>query len=156
MAIRLGASAVIVRDNKLLLVKFDDEIVGIHYNLPGGGVEDNELLEDTVRREVREETCMQVNVVRMLFVFEYVPTEYRYKYGARHSMNVIFECIPQEHSEARLPDMPDKDQRDVSWVPFSELASIPLLPQIGEQLIYALQNKQHYPNILSEDTRKNL
>ncbi len=64
MTIRLGASAVIVRDNKLLLVKFDDADVGVHYNLPGGGVEDNELLEDAVRREVLEETCMQVDVGR--------------------------------------------------------------------------------------------
>ena len=77
MAIRLGASAVIGRDNQFLLVKFDDEIVGVHYNLPGGGVEDDELLEDAVRREVREETCMEVNVGRMLFVFEYVPNSAR-------------------------------------------------------------------------------
>ena len=62
MTIRLGASAVIVQDNQLLLVKFDAEDVGVHYNLPGGGVEDNELLEDAVRREVLEETCMQVDV----------------------------------------------------------------------------------------------
>ena len=150
MTIRLGASAVIVQDNQLLLVKFDAEDVGVHYNLPGGGVEDNELLEDAVRREVLEETCMQVDVERILFVFEYVPTEHRYKYGARHSVNVIFECEPQEHSEARMPDVPDKDQIDVCWIPLSELASVPLLPLVAEQYIRALQNNNHYPIVLRE------
>ena len=150
MTIRLGASAVIMRDDQLLLVKFDDENVGIHYNLPGGGVEDNELLEDAVKREVLEEACMQVDVHRVLFVFEYVPTEYRFKYGARHSVNVIFECTPQEHSEALLPDKPDKDQIGVDWVSLSKLASVPLLPQIGGKLISALQNKKHYPTVLRE------
>ena len=150
MTIRLGASAVIMRDKQLLLVKFDAENVGVHYNLPGGGVEDNELLEDAVRREVLEETCMQVDVGRILFVFEYVPTQHRFKYGARHSVNVIFECKLQEHSEARMPDVPDKDQIGVCWVPLSDLARISLLPQIGEQLIRAIPDNNHYPMVLRE------
>ena len=151
MTIRLGASAVIVQDNQILLVKFDDDYVGVHYNLPGGGVEDNELLEDAVRREVLEETCMQVDVGRILFVFEYVPAEHRYKYGTRHSVNVIFECTPKKDSKARLPDVPDKDQIDVCWILLSKLASEPLLPQIGEQLKSALDNKNHYPIVLREN-----
>ena len=151
MAIRLGASAVIVRDNQLLLVQFDDVDVGVHYNLPGGGVEDNELLEDAVHREVLEETNMQVNVGRMLFVFEYVPTQHRYKYGARHSVNAIFECKAQEGSEARMPDMPDKDQIGVCWVSLSDLTCISLLPQIGEQLICAISDNNHYPTVLREN-----
>ena len=150
MTIRLGASALIVRDNQLLLVKFDDADVGVHYNLPGGGVEDNELLEDAVRREVLEETCMQVDVGRILFVFEYVPTQHRYKYGARHGVNVIFECKPQEHSEARMPDVPDKDQIGVCWVPLTDLARTPLLPLITEQLLAALTDTDHYPVVLKE------
>ena len=150
MTIRLGTSAVIVRDNQLLLVQFDGADVGVHYNLPGGGVEDNELLEDAVRREVLEETCMRVDVGRILYVFEYVPTSHRYKYGARHSVNVIFECKPQGYSETRMPDVPDKDQIGVCWVPLSEVAHIPLLPKIGEQCIHALQNNNHYPIVLRE------
>ena len=43
MTISLGASAVVVQDNQILLVKFDDEDVGVHYNLPGGGVEDKSI-----------------------------------------------------------------------------------------------------------------
>jgi ADP-ribose pyrophosphatase YjhB (NUDIX family) len=152
MPIRVGASAIIVRDNSLLLVEFDEEGVGVHYNLPGGGVEDGELLEDAVRREVLEETCLQVDVGRMLFVFEYVPSFHRYKYGARHSVNVIFECNSQQGSEARMPDVPDLLQIGVRWVPLAELTRLPLLPKIGESLIEAIQSKNSYPTILRETT----
>ncbi|GAC1620795.1 MAG: hypothetical protein NVS4B11_13310 [Ktedonobacteraceae bacterium] len=150
MTIRLGARAVIVRNNQLLLVKCNDADVGVHYNLPGGGVEDNELLEDAVRREVLEETCTRVGVGRVLFVFEYIPTHHRYQQGVRHSVQVIFECKLQEHSEARIPDIPDTHQIGVVWVPLSNLSHILLLPQIREQLIAALNDDKHYPFVLRE------
>ena len=131
-------------------MKFDDESVGTHYNLPGGGVEENELLEDAVRREVLEETCLHIDVRRILFVFEYVPTEHRYKYGARHKVSVIFQCEPQEYSKTRLPDQPDKNQIGVDWVPLGELAQVPLLPQISKQITHALRDNGHYPIMLRE------
>ena len=43
--IRLATRAVIVRDDAILLVAFDDEN-GFHYNLPGGGIEPGETLYD--------------------------------------------------------------------------------------------------------------
>ena len=150
MSIRLGARAVIVRNNQLLLVKCNDADVGVHYNLPGGGVEDNKLLEDAVRREVLEEACVQVDVSRILFVMEYIPTEQRYQQGAKHSVEVIFECSLQENNEACMPDVPDACQIDVVWIPLSELAFIPLLPQVGKQILAALNNNKHYPIVLRE------
>ena len=36
--IRVRASALIIQNDAILLVEFDDEN-GLHYNLPGGGVE---------------------------------------------------------------------------------------------------------------------
>jgi 8-oxo-dGTP diphosphatase len=47
--IRVRAGAVIIEDNSVLLIKFNDEN-GFHYNLPAGGVEPNETIIEAVRR----------------------------------------------------------------------------------------------------------
>jgi len=54
---RVGANAVIINDGSILLIAFEDEDAGFHYNLPGGGVEVNETIPEALTREVREETC---------------------------------------------------------------------------------------------------
>ena len=52
-------SALVVRDNKILLIhrfKHGDE----YWVIPGGGVEDKESLEEALKREVREETSLDL------------------------------------------------------------------------------------------------
>jgi ADP-ribose pyrophosphatase YjhB (NUDIX family) len=57
MDIRLNVAAVIARDDKILLVEFNDE-TGPHYNLPGGGVEFGESVYEALRTEsVRRNQC---------------------------------------------------------------------------------------------------
>ena len=67
-SIRVGAKAVIVRDDMILLVKYDDEN-GPHYNCPGGGHQSGETVRETLAREVLEETAAEVVVGDLLLVF---------------------------------------------------------------------------------------
>jgi ADP-ribose pyrophosphatase YjhB (NUDIX family) len=60
-----GVSGVIVRDGKVLLVKRGKEPYKGCWSLPGGGVEPGESLRDAVKREVREETGLEVEVGRV-------------------------------------------------------------------------------------------
>jgi ADP-ribose pyrophosphatase YjhB (NUDIX family) len=57
-----GASGLIVRDGKVLLVRRGKEPYRDHWSLPGGGVEPGETIRETVRREVLEETGLEVTV----------------------------------------------------------------------------------------------
>ena len=60
---------VIVREHCLLLIKQLHHADGHDYwLLPGGGREDGESEEQTVRREMREETNLDVRVERLLIV----------------------------------------------------------------------------------------
>lgn len=57
-----GVSGLVVRDGKVLLIRRGKEPYLDHWSLPGGGVEPGESLRDAVKREMREETGLEVSV----------------------------------------------------------------------------------------------
>jgi 8-oxo-dGTP diphosphatase len=57
-----GASGLIVRDGKVLLIRRGKEPYKDHWSLPGGGVEPGETVREAVKREVLEETGLDVDV----------------------------------------------------------------------------------------------
>ena len=139
--IRVGVNAAIVRDGAILLVEFSGGR-DFHFNLPGGGVEAGESLHEALRREVLEETCLRVEVGRLLLVWEYEPERYAERYGPIQKLGLIFHCIPEWGGVPRLPAVPDDLQTGVRWVPLRELPGAPLLPRIGERLLRALEPSQ--------------
>ncbi len=151
-SIRVGVSAVIVKDGAILLVKFDDELAGPHYNLPGGGVELGETLEEALRREVMEECAGEIEVGPLLLVGEYVPARENYLYGPQHSLRLVFRCTLREGSEPRLPAQPDPHQVGVEWVPLAQLAQTPLIPKFLRHLLPEIHTRELNPLRVAGDT----
>lgn len=135
---RIGAKAVIIKDSCILLIAYDDQN-GFHYNLPGGGLEPGESIEQCLIREVREETTAIVTIGRFLFAQEYFPPYLNYKYGRRHSVGFIFEAHLHPESEPHLPANPDRHQIGVDWVPLKKLPDQPLYPEYANFLIKCLK-----------------
>lgn len=58
----------VIRDGHVLLVKHLQQHSGrTFWGLPGGGIEPGESEEDCIRREIKEETCLKVKVLSLLF-----------------------------------------------------------------------------------------
>lgn len=80
----VGVGAIVRDGDRILLVQRGRPPQSGRWSLPGGLVELGERLEDAVRREVQEETGLEVEVVSLAGVFErIVPdaegrTEYHY------------------------------------------------------------------------------
>jgi ADP-ribose pyrophosphatase YjhB (NUDIX family) len=140
---RVGTKAVIVRNDHLLVVAYDDE-TGFHYNLPGGGVEAGETIIEGLLREVREETCAEVCVGPLLLVSEYHPERQANRYGALRKLTLNFRCELVTDSEPRMPVKPDPNQIDVRWIP---LAGLALQPLIASELLI-----RELPRLLEDPT----
>ena len=66
----LGVGALIFEGRNILLVERAKEPLKGYWSIPGGIVEAGEKLEDAVRREVREETGLEIEPLAMFEIFE--------------------------------------------------------------------------------------
>ena len=66
----VGVGGVIVRDGKAIIIKRGNEPYKGQWSIPGGRVELGETLHDAVKRELREETGLDVRVGPLIEVFE--------------------------------------------------------------------------------------
>lgn len=65
MFIRTRAQALIIEEGKILLAKHHDLTIDeVYWCLPGGGVEAGESPEQAVVRELKEETNLDIRVIR--------------------------------------------------------------------------------------------
>ncbi len=140
--IRVRTSALIIKNNKLLLVELNDGN-GLHYNLPGGGVEQGETLVEAVRREALEEASIQIDVGKVAFLYEYAPFKNKEKYGTVHSLTTIFECELKGGETPCLSDNPDENQIGVKWIPLDELQNIVLYPNLRSEIQTYINNKRN-------------
>src|ERR1700683_2722087 len=62
----VGVGAVIVEEGRVLLVRRGSEPLKGHWTLPGGVLEVGESLVDGVKRETKEETGLEVEVIELI------------------------------------------------------------------------------------------
>jgi ADP-ribose pyrophosphatase YjhB (NUDIX family) len=65
-----GVGALIIENGSILLVERGREPQKGYWSLPGGAVEAGEPLETALRREVGEETGLEIEIVHLIEVFE--------------------------------------------------------------------------------------
>lgn len=135
-SIRLGVKGAILQDNQILLVEYLDH-TGLHYNLPGGGIEPGESVQDALVREVKEETNCDVRVGRLLLVSEYRPQDHDAAFGQLHKLTLFFLCQLEGGSRPGMPEQPDTNQIGLKWFPLDDLPQT-LLPLFHELLVEAI------------------
>jgi len=96
---RTRACAAILNDDKILMVCHKTPS-RTYWTFPGGGVNVNETLEQTVVREVKEETGLDVKIASLLFEEEYEFGK-SYCYLAElmnENTELTLDFLPQEES----------------------------------------------------------
>ncbi|TWP51255.1 NUDIX domain-containing protein [Lentzea tibetensis] len=130
-----------VRDNNgriLLIHKIDNDL----WALPGGGHDPGERITDTVVREVREETGLDVEVLRLVGTYT----------DPRHVMAYDDGEVRQQFSlcfEARwLGGNPREDgteTKEVRWVSPADLNELNIHPSMRLRINHALDSERTQP-----------
>lgn len=128
----IGVGAVIVRDDRALLVRRATEPLLGEWSVPGGALELGEKLRDGAAREALEETGLRVEVGEVLDLFDSIFTDGdgRTQY---HYVLVDFLCRPVA-GEA----IAGSDVSEVKWVTEKDLAALDLRGSIAEVVRKAL------------------
>ena len=106
----VGVGAVVVRDGKALIVKRAHEPRKGEWSLPGGLLELGESLQDAARREIKEETGLDIDVGPVIETFDRV---HRDDQGRIRYHFVIVDLVGWPHEGEAVPG---SDAEAVAWV----------------------------------------
>jgi len=122
-SITLAVGAIVVRDGHLLMVRRAQEPARGLWSVPGGKVERSEYLADALRREVREETGLEIDVGELAGFFEVIGDDDHY---------VIMDFLATYSGENE--PRPGDDVDRVRWVPLDDITSLDCTPRFVELL----------------------
>lgn len=119
---QLAVGAVVVRDEKLLMVRRGNDPGRGLWSLPGGRVEHGEYLGDALKREVAEETGLSIDVGDLVGIFEVM--------GDPHYVVLDFFAAAADDNEPR----PAGDVAEARWVPLDEVPTLECTPRFIETM----------------------
>jgi 8-oxo-dGTP diphosphatase len=122
---RVGVFAVIESEGKVLLARRSD--IG-WWNLPGGGMEARETVDQALRREVKEEVGIEIDIDYLVGV---------YSKPQKSEIVLTFWC----HLAKGKPGTSD-EVSEVGWFAPDALPE-PLLPKHRQRLLDALKGGEH-------------
>jgi 8-oxo-dGTP diphosphatase len=124
----LAVSAAVFRDVRVLIARRAREPMNGRFSLPGGVVELGETLEEAVKRELREEVGVEVDVIGFNRFVEPIERE-----GNRVHFVIASFVARWRSGEASVSDEIDA----VTWIDPDGSVPHPATPQLGEILASA-------------------
>ena len=142
----IRAAAIVIKDNKILLM-FRRKNGKEYYVLPGGGVEDNESVENATLRELLEETSIKAKIKKLLYEHHYTDDGDQYYFLCDYVSGkaMLGKGVEKERMDNHL------EIYKPEWVKLLNLKSILLYPlEIRDWVI------QDFPNFENTPRKTNL
>ena len=111
-----SSTAAFIKDanNRLLVVRRANDPAKGTLDLPGGFVDPDENAEEAVKREICEETGLEVSRVHYLFS---IPNRYLYSGFEVHTVDLFFECFVNDFTATKADD----DASEIIFIPLNEI-----------------------------------
>ncbi len=114
---RPSAYGIVLHEGKILLLK--TRATG-KWLVPGGGLDVGELMEVGLKREIREETGIEVEIERFAMFserfFYYDPLEL-----AHHVLAFFYICRPLTFELASEEEIDDEEAINPQWIPYDDV-----------------------------------
>ncbi len=117
-----AVSAIIPHEDKILLIRRGAPPGEGYWALPGGAVEIGEYLIDAVKREVHEETGINIKPLKPLGIIEVLVLDNKGYYKFHYVINV-WECKPLS-----LDVKPSSDVLDAKWLEKDAISRVNVSP----------------------------
>ena len=118
----IGVGGIVIEGDRVLLVLRGNESQKGKWSVPGGALEVGETVAEGVRRELCEETGLDVQVGDLVEIFERIAA--RDELGVRHHYVILDYLCEQRGGDLSAGG----DAADVRWVKRSELEEYPITP----------------------------
>jgi ADP-ribose pyrophosphatase YjhB (NUDIX family) len=135
--IRNAVRALIVQDDRVLLLRKRNQDEDDYYALPGGAQELGESLVDALQRECQEEIGSAIAVDELLLVADYTRRRSGQPGARRQLVEFLFLCRLPAGYRAHNGPKPDRHQQAVVWVERQRVASLRLAPDFLRQAVAA-------------------
>lgn len=126
LVVSVAGCLILDDQNRVLLqLRTDNQ----HWSQPGGAVEVGEEVEETVKREVFEETSLLVQELELFNIYSGDSQHYIYPNGDEvYFVNVIYTCKKYEGT-------PTADQDETKELRFYELDSLPQMTPNNQMIL---------------------
>ncbi len=115
---QVAVGAIVIRDNKVLLVKRKQPPGKGLWAIPGGRVELGETLQEAAEREVREETRVAIRPRHPVYTFEVIERDHAGRIRFHYVIvDLIADYVGGEPN-------PGDDACEARWVTFEELKNL--------------------------------
>lgn len=141
----------IIQKDQVLLLKMNDEF-GMYFTFPGATVHNGESLYEALHRGISVSTGAQVDIGRLLMVWEYIPERENFRHGDRQKLTILFLARIMPGNKPQQPLVSDPNQIDVLWMPLDVLDDLPIIPAIAPQLHRALESRTTTGNLFIDAT----
>ena len=141
---KVGVTAFIADKNKLLILKRSrkESFLPEYYEMPGGKIEFGESAENALTREIKEETGLDIKIIRPYSTFSYVSNN-----REKHTIDIQFLAEPiNSPSDIALSTEHD----EFKWITKDEINNYKFSDQMREAILKGFNLFCHFERSVAE------